>query len=116
MSLALAERDTATSSHIDGYGLAAQTFRNAVADLGIDRTTSRGFSSAASRIARGWASPWAQPTLDDDPARSLPHVGNGDHRGIHSDRSRHVKYAAPNAKSAVRDRSIVAAALSEARR
>jgi hypothetical protein len=41
--------------HVDDYGLAAQAFSNAVADLGIDRTTSKGFSSAASCTARAWA-------------------------------------------------------------
>jgi hypothetical protein len=68
--------------HIDDYGLAAPAFSNVVADLGIDRTTSKGFSSATSRIARGWAQSLGSARAGRDPARSLPHVGNGNHRGI----------------------------------
>jgi hypothetical protein len=83
--------------HIDDYGLAAQAFSNAVADLGIDRTTSKGFSSAASRIARGWAKPWLTPRR----TMILPGHCHMSRMGIIAASvviaAGHVEYAAPNA-------------------
>jgi hypothetical protein len=96
--------------HIDDYGLAAQAFSNALADLGIDGPTFEGFSSAASRIARGWAK-----SLGSTPRRTMTLLGHCHMSGMGFIAASvviaagHVEYAAPNALSAVRVRSIVAA-------
>jgi hypothetical protein len=87
--IAIGNTPYGTVLHIDDYGLAAQAFGNAAADCGIDKNKIDGASRLPHPVLRAnGRNPWAQAALDDDPARSRPHVGNGDHRGIGGDRRR----------------------------
>jgi hypothetical protein len=83
--------------HIDDYGLTAQAFSNAVADLGIDRTTSKGSRLPHPVLRVRGRNPCAQPALDDD----LPGHCHMSRMGIIAASvviaAGHVEYAAPNA-------------------